>query len=113
MGNANVTAYSVDKCNAQMMKVTKEFTLAYTRRQVPVAIYNECTNFMAQLSFSHDLAATPLDTHKCREMTIKYVKEWGYSTEPVDFKAWCQETCEFKYGKKAQQCNIEKLAAEY
>merc|ERR1740121_3280278 len=66
------------KCETHMTKVVKMFEQAYTRRMVPMALYNECTNFLPKLTFSHDSIASPLDRKKCRTATVKFSKRWNF-----------------------------------
>jgi hypothetical protein len=130
-----IKQWGVDVCTAHMTKVVKRFSVAYTRRMVPVAIFNECTNFMPVISFSHDVHPTALDVRKCREATVNFVKYWNYGQGPsvsapapavagppqastahvalassqpssADLSGFCVEVCQFKYGKKAPQCHV-------
>uniref|UniRef100_A0A7S0AT88 Uncharacterized protein n=1 Tax=Pyrodinium bahamense TaxID=73915 RepID=A0A7S0AT88_9DINO len=102
-------------CEVHMQKVVRMFEVAYTRRMVPTALYNECTNMLPSLSFSHDTVASPLDRKKCRAATVKFAERWNYgeadwnygkgeSAEPMDFMEFCHDVCEIRYGQGAPQC---------
>ena len=73
-----VQQWSLQTCEAHMKKIVKEFSCAYTRRMVPTAIYNECTNFVAEVSFSHDHVFDVHDRMRCRHATVKLSKEWNF-----------------------------------
>jgi hypothetical protein len=77
-----IKQWSVNVCTTHMEKVVKRFSVAYTRRMVPTAIFNECTNFMPVISFSHDVHPTAVDVRKCREATVNFVKYWNYGQGP-------------------------------
>ncbi|CAK0842924.1 unnamed protein product [Prorocentrum cordatum] len=70
--------YHVDTCEAKMSKMVHEFSKSYTRRLVPWALYNECTNWMTALSFSHDPLVNELDHSKCRAWTHNFMQKWNY-----------------------------------
>jgi len=70
--------YHVDTCEAKMSKLVHEFSRSYTRRLVPWALYNECTNFMTAMSFSHDPLVNELDRSKCRAWTHNFMQKWNY-----------------------------------
>eukprot|EP00747_Dinoflagellata_sp_TGD_P183119 gnl/TRDRNA2_/TRDRNA2_37811_c1_seq1.p1 gnl/TRDRNA2_/TRDRNA2_37811_c1~~gnl/TRDRNA2_/TRDRNA2_37811_c1_seq1.p1 ORF type:complete len:497 (+),score=141.53 gnl/TRDRNA2_/TRDRNA2_37811_c1_seq1:160-1491(+) len=128
MGHDDIKQWSFGQCENHMAKITRLFGNAYTRRQMPVALYNECTNFMVELSFSHDLLVTPEDRMKCRQATVKYSKRWQFAVPPVEkkvdrtttkyavkwdfsidpmiFRDWCHDTCELKYGQGATKCHV-------
>jgi len=70
--------WSLNTCEFHMKKIMREFSMAYTRRMVPTAIYNECTNFVSEVSFSHDRIFDAHDRIKCRHATVKLSKEWNF-----------------------------------
>jgi len=74
--------WSLDTCEFHMHKIMREFSMAYTRRMVPTAIYNECTNFVSEVSFSHDRIFDSHDRIKCRHATVKLSKEWNFGNGP-------------------------------
>eukprot|EP00747_Dinoflagellata_sp_TGD_P182809 gnl/TRDRNA2_/TRDRNA2_37229_c1_seq1.p1 gnl/TRDRNA2_/TRDRNA2_37229_c1~~gnl/TRDRNA2_/TRDRNA2_37229_c1_seq1.p1 ORF type:complete len:216 (-),score=39.78 gnl/TRDRNA2_/TRDRNA2_37229_c1_seq1:103-729(-) len=128
MGYDEIKQWSLGQCENHMAKITRWFGNAYTRRQVPIALYNECTNFMVEMSFSHDLIVTREDRMKCRQATVayskrwkfavppvekrvdktttKYARKWDFSLDPMIFRDWCHDTCELRYGKNAPKCNV-------
>lgn len=73
-----IEQWSVEGCDAHMSHVVRKFEEAYTRREVPMAIFNECTNYMPALSFSHDMKPTHEDVRRCREATVKFVNAWNF-----------------------------------
>merc|ERR1719223_1640396 len=92
---------------------------------VPTAIYNECTNFVAEVSFSHDHIFDVHDRMRCRHATVKLSKEWNFGKgQPgpgpapapapapgpaganVDYLGFCAEVCEIKYGEDAPMCHV-------
>lgn len=103
-----VEQWNIQKCEKHLRSVVTEFSHHYTRRQVPVALYNECTNFMTKMSFSHDYVLDPVDTKRCRQATRKFAEHWnhGENAEEKDFEQMCSHACEAKYGRKAPTCNI-------
>jgi hypothetical protein len=78
IGEQEIAQWSIQSCSAHMTKVVRRFENAYTRREVPMAIFNECTNYMPALSFSHDMKPTHEDVRRCRESTVKFVNAWNY-----------------------------------
>lgn len=104
-----VEQWDINKCEAHIKDLVDDFTLHYTRAQVPMALYNECTNFMTKMSFSHDYVLDPRDTARCRRVTRKLEHKWDYgkNTEEKDFEGMCVHACEGKYGRNAPQCNIK------
>jgi len=127
-----MTQWSLAACESHMTKLVRRFSLAYTRRMVPTAIYNECSNFLIKASFSHDRVLTKLDKNRCRWATVKFSKAWNFgghgitqyrtpsyygikgktvtaaasdSPEP-DFKAFCHDICQIKFGKVAPRCHV-------
>lgn len=122
--------WSLDSCESHMKKIMREFSIAYTRRMVPTAIYNECTNFLAEVSFSHDRVFDSHDRIKCRHATVKLAKEWNFGQGQlplapapgpapvaapapgvsnkalIDFKGFCADICEIKYGNDAPMCHV-------
>jgi len=122
--------WSIDTCATHMKKIMKEFSEAYTRRMVPTAIYNECTNFVSEVSFSHDRIFDSHDRMKCRHATVKLAKEWNFGkghappaigspgpapapgpaapapAPSVDYFGFCSEVCEIKYGSDAPMCHV-------
>jgi len=109
-GVQHVEQWNASNCQAHMATVVGRFSVTYTRRMVPMAIFNECTNFMPRISFSSDAMATALDVQKCREATAKFAKHWNYaeSAAPHDFRTYCADVCEYKYGIDAPRCRASK-----
>lgn len=103
-----IVQWEVDKCESHIKKLVGQFTLHYTRNQVPMALYNECTNFLTKMSFSHDYVLDPQDTVRCRKATAKFAKHWDYgaNAENSDFADMCHQACEAKYGRDAPKCNV-------
>lgn len=108
-GEKLVDIWSIPKCVAHMSSMAKKFSVAYTRRMVPTAIFNECTNFLPALTFSADMVPTALDVARCRQATVDFVKHWNYGghgktkAEP-NFGAFCLSVCEFKHGHGSPKC---------
>jgi len=114
---AAVAAWNVKKCEAHVKSIVNVFSHSYTKEQVPMAMYNECTNFMTRMSFSHDHVLDRMDTVVCRKTTAKFAKHWdvGEKAEDKDFELMCVRACEAKYGKAAPQCHVaagNKLAGK-
>jgi hypothetical protein len=103
-----INQWNINKCEKHIKGIVDEFTLHYTRDQVPNALYNECTNFMTKMSFSHDYVLDPMDTTRCRRATKKFAKHWKYgkNADEKDFEEMCLNACEAKYGRNAPTCNI-------
>lgn len=103
-----VEQWHVDKCEGHLKALVSQFSLHYTREQVPLALYNECTNFMTKMSFSADHIMDPMDTVRCRRATKKFTKKWkfGKNAEDGDFADMCVEACEAKFGRGALRCNV-------
>jgi len=104
-----IKLWDVQKCGGHMNLLVKSFALHYTRRQVPMALYNECTNFATKMSFSHDYILDPRDAARCRKATAKFAKRWklGEIKNPTYFEPMCQRFCEAKFGEDAPQCQFE------
>lgn len=104
-----VRLWDHQRCGSHMSKLLKSFTVGYTKRQVPIALYNECTNFMTKFSFSHDYVLDRRDAARCRKATRKFAMRWklGESLDPKAFEPMCQSFCEAKFGDDAPQCNFE------
>jgi len=104
-----VEQWNVKKCEKHLESIVSEFSHHYTRRQVPVALYNECTNFMTRMSFSHDYVLDPQDTKRCHKATRKFAAHWnkGMKLEETDFSEMCHQSCEAKYGRNAPLCNVD------
>lgn len=103
-----IMPFDVQKCEKHIKSIVGQFSLHYTREQVPRALFNECTNFMTKISFSHDHVLDPMDTMRCRKATAKFTKHWGYgnNTTESDFEDMCHKACEAKYGNGAPTCNL-------
>jgi len=103
-----IEQWNINKCESHIKDIVDDFTLHYTRAQVPMALYNECTNFMTRMSFSHDYVLDPMDTRRCKRATRKFEKKWNYgkNAEEKDFEGMCFQACEAKYGRNAPTCNI-------
>lgn len=74
----NVAAWDVKKCEGHIQRIVKQFQVYYTRERVPQALFNECTNFMTRLSFSHDYVLDSRDTAMCKETTAKFAEHWNF-----------------------------------
>lgn len=116
---AQLKQWEEGSCETHMEKLVKLMEVAYTRRMVPQALYNECTNLIPSMTFSHDPVATRLDRNKCRTATIKFAQRWNYGKaswnygagkghEPMDFSAFCRDVCEVRFGGEAPQCNVNQ-----
>jgi len=112
-----IPEWSEVTCETHLTKVVRMFEVAYTRRMVPMAFYNECTNFIPALSFSHDNLHSPLDKTKCRKVSLKFAKRWNFNKanwkygttkkhEQMDYTAFCHDICEIRYGDGAPKCNV-------
>jgi len=103
-----VKAWDIAKCENHMSKLVKMLTVHYTKRQVPMVLYNECTTFMTKISFSHDYVLDPRDAARCRKATRNFALKWklGKDDSPKDFEAMCVNFCEAKYGNDAPLCHI-------
>lgn len=120
-GAEQIKQWSIDSCASHMKKVLHQFIVAYTRRMVPMAIFNECTNYMVELSFSHDAPATKLDRKQCRDATVKFAKAWNFgkgnqtgnttAVAPMEFRTFCSDVCVAKHGAEAPQCHVEARLA--
>mmetsp|Transcript_31350 Transcript_31350/g.90012 ORF Transcript_31350/g.90012 Transcript_31350/m.90012 type:complete len:430 (-) Transcript_31350:121-1410(-) len=119
---AELKQWEEGSCEKHMKKLVKLMEVAYTRRMVPLALYNECTNLIPSLSFSHDDVASALDRKKCRMATVKFAKRWNYGKadwnygagkghEPMDFSGFCRDVCETRFGAEAPQCGVDKQVA--
>lgn len=106
-----IQQWDIQKCGAHMSMLVKSFTVHYTKRQVPMALYNECTNFMTKFSFSHDYVLDSRDAVRCRKATAKFAKRWklGDNKDPTEFEPMCQNFCEAKFGDDAPQCQLAAL----
>lgn len=128
-----VAQWSLATCKSHMAEVVKRFEVAYTRRMVPIAIFNECTNFMAAASFSKDDIATELDVKRCKAATVRFANQWNlgkgprasiapppglalaatrgkkrkaHRKEAVDMTGFCVDVCEHKFGVDAPWCHV-------
>jgi len=112
-----IPEWSEVTCESHLEKVVRMFEVAYTRRMVPMALYNECTNFITALSFSHDNIHSPLDKKKCRTASLKFAKRWDFNKakwkygttkkhEEMDYTTFCHDVCEIRYGDSAPKCNV-------
>lgn len=110
-----IPEFNEESCESHLEKVVRMFEVAYTRRMVPMALYNECTNFMPALSFSHDDIHSPLDKKKCRKASLKFARKWNFNKaswkygttkkhDKMDYGAFCQDICEIRYGYGAPKC---------
>lgn len=105
-----IKQWDVSKCEKHISNVVNMFTLQYTRAQVPMALYNECTNFMPKMSFSRDHILDSVDASRCRKATVAFEKHWKYGahSSPKDFELMCIEACEAKYGDGAPLCHVSE-----
>jgi len=107
--SAIVKAWDIKKCQGHMSKLVKSFTLHYTARQVPMALYNECTTFLTKMTFSHDHVLDHRDTNKCQKATANFAKKWkvsGKKNDPKHFEGMCVTFCEAKFGNDAPVCHL-------
>jgi hypothetical protein len=74
----DIAPWSSDACQTHMTGVVKRLTVAYTRRMVPASLFWECTNYMVQLSFSHDRAVTAHDRTVCQRIVAEFSAEWNF-----------------------------------
>lgn len=104
--------WSVDTCKKHFTGIVKDFTMAYTREQVPNAIYNECTNFFTRITFSDDLVIDHFDQKRCRQATIDFAKSWDYGQSKTDLDTqsfgFCSNVCELKYGANHPSCSATR-----
>jgi len=117
----DIHQWSENVCDGHFKKVLHNFEMTYTRRMVPTALFNECTNFGPALSFTRDEMLTKLDKFRCRKSVVKFAKMWNYgkgekkgdnSAVPLDIKEFCHDVCEIKFGNGAPQCHVEAIAAQ-
>jgi hypothetical protein len=127
-----IRQWSLAVCKKHMKQVVERFEVAYTRRMVPLAIFNECTNFMAAASFSHDDVPTEIDVKKCRAATTRFATQWNMGRGPralvapppglsltakgmkrvppnkeiVDMTGFCVDVCEHKFGFGSPWCHV-------
>jgi len=103
-----IKQWDVDKCENHLTNMVNTFTMHYTRAQVPMALYNECTNFMPKMSFSRDHILDSVDTVRCRKATRAFQKRWkfGKNADSKDFQSMCVEACEAKFGIDAPRCHV-------
>lgn len=102
-----VKQWDFKKCGVHITKLVKKLSVAYSRRQVPLALYNECTVFRTKMSFSHDYILDPRDRSRCRKATRKFAQSWKLDKakeDPKEFEPLCQRFCEAKFGDDAPQC---------
>jgi len=112
-----VESWDVPTCEGHVKNIVQQFSHHYTREQVPMAMFNECTNFMTRISFSNDHVLDPVDTLVCRKTTATFAKHWNYGekAKDEDFQLMCVTACEAKFGKKAPRCHVvtgDKLAGK-
>lgn len=117
MKAAVVKAWDIPKCKSHLNKLVNEFTVHYTRRQVPLALYNECNNFVTKISFSHDYVLDQRDAARCRKVTRKFAQKWklGKNDGSKDYEDMCVRFCEARYGNDAPVCHIsagDQLASQ-
>merc|ERR1719191_1791963 len=103
-----VQEWSSGICEPHLHTMISRFTKAYTREQVPKALYNECTNFMTALTFSHDKIINVADTKRCQIATAKFKKTWKYGKGKEGLDAVCHDICEQKFGNHAPQCHVTR-----
>jgi hypothetical protein len=106
--NEVVKAWDIAKCESHMSTLVRNFTVHYTKRQVPMALYNECTDFTTKISFSHDYILDPQDAARCRSATKSFALKWklGKNNDPKYFEEMCLTFCEAKFGNDAPLCHI-------
>lgn len=112
-----VKGWDIVGCENHMSKLVKVFTVHYTKRQVPMALYNACTDFTTKMSFTHDYVLDPRDAARCRHATVSFARRWklGKKDNPKDFEDMCVRFCEAKYGNDAPTCHVthgEKLVGQ-
>jgi len=115
-----IEQWSIDKCRVHFTKIVKEFSAAYTRRMVPQAIYNECSNFMTRITFSDDMVIDDLDKTRCRKATVEFSKRWQFGSRkgsklPAEgeFNNFCKNVCEIKFGGGHPKCSVVEKKYEW
>jgi len=104
-----IALWDVKKCGNHMSKIVKSFAVHYTRRQVPMALYNACSTFMTKMSFSHDYILDNRDAVHCRTATRSFAQRWKMGrkdSDPEDFEQMCGRFCQAKYGDDSPQCQF-------
>jgi hypothetical protein len=106
LARKKVAPFNMAKCEGHVKSIITQFSKTYTKERVPMALYNECTNFVTKLSFSHDRVLDPRDTRACKETTASFAKHWkfGEKAEDYDFEFMCKRACEAKFGENASMC---------
>jgi len=105
----SIALWDVQKCGNHMSKIVKSFAVHYTRRQVPMALYNACSTFMTKMSFSHDYILDNRDAVHCRTATRSFAQRWKMGkkdSDPKDFDKMCGRFCQAKYGEDSPQCQF-------
>lgn len=105
---AQVSPYNVSTCATHIHKLISGFEQAYTRRQVPQALYTACTHYGQKMSFSHDPIIDNSDRHKCRVATKRFTNLWQYGKGKVDYSRFCLQLCELRNGQDSIQCDAYK-----
>jgi hypothetical protein len=100
--------FNMTKCEGHVKSIVKQFAKTYTKERVPMALYNECTNFMTKISFSNDRILDQRDTQACKETTASFAKHWkfGEKAADYDFMFMCRRACQAKFGELAQMCQV-------
>jgi hypothetical protein len=106
IGPVAIPQYNFAHCGHHMTTLVSNFSVHYTRRQVPMALFNSCTTFVSRMSFSNDHVLDSQDTVNCRSATKKFARVWqlGNNVKSDDFRQMCFHFCEAKYGNDAPQC---------
>jgi len=101
-----IVLWNVTQCEGHLKSLVSRFARTYTRERVPSALYNECTNFITKMSFSHDYVLDKHDIAVCKETTIRFARHWDYAknADDMDFKLMCVRACKGKFGKKSPRC---------
>jgi hypothetical protein len=108
----HIDLWNVTQCEGHLKSLISRFSRTYTRERVPSALYNECTNFMTKISFSHDYVLDRQDSVVCEKTTARFAKHWDYGKNPAlfDFELMCVAACKHKFGKHAPKCQHEEAA---
>jgi len=107
-----VEPYNLLACATHVEKIVDGFSKAYTRHQVPHALYHACENYEQKASFSHDSVIDRKDKEKCKKATKKFMKMWQYGKGRVDYGRFCLQMCELKHGQDAIRCDSFKYIAK-
>lgn len=107
VGEAHIEPWGQD-CGPHVQKIISQFSVAYTRRMVPMALNSACHLFQSKLSFSGNRRITKWDRKACQEATGNLMEHWkfGKGNLKEQFDHWCHDICELKLGKGAPHCGM-------